>query len=201
MADYLKRVTEAPVPQSEALPGMAANSAGGYAYPVDDMTRLRRFLILGSEGGSYYAGERKLTLDNIDAVKRCIQDEPYGVIKEIVNLSVARRAPKVGTLLFTLALVASRNIKSQEREDEDIRHAAMAALHQVAITGSHLQMFIDYVDGMRGWGRSLRSAVANWYCERPVRNAAYQAVKYRSRYNWTHRDLLRKAHPKTTDRA
>ena len=23
--------------------------------PVDDMTRLRRFLILGSEGGSYYA--------------------------------------------------------------------------------------------------------------------------------------------------
>ena len=24
----------------------------------------------------------------------------------------------------------------------------------------------------------------------------YQAVKYRQRYNWTHRDLLRKAHPK-----
>ena len=24
----------------------------------------------------------------------------------------------------------------------------------------------------------------------------YQTVKYRQRYNWTHRDLLRKAHPK-----
>ena len=24
----------------------------------------------------------------------------------------------------------------------------------------------------------------------------YQAVKYRQRYSWTHRDLLRKAHPK-----
>ena len=169
MADYLKRVTEAPVPQSEALPGMAANSAGGYAYPVDDMTRLRRFLILGSEGGSYYAGERKLTLDNIDAVKRCIQDEPYGVIKEIVNLSVARRAPKVGTLLFTLALVASRNIKSQEREDADIRHAAMAALPQVAMTGSHLQMFIDYVRwdagmGPKSYGRLLRTGTASARC-------------------------------------
>ena len=142
-----------PVPQSEPLDErQVQNSAGGYAYPVDDMTRLRRFLILGSEGGSYYAGERKLTLDNIDAVKRCIQDEPYGVIKEIVNLSVARRAPKVGTLLFTLALVASRNIKSQERTDADIRHAAMAALPQVAMTGSHLQMFIDYLSPMRGWG-------------------------------------------------
>ena len=25
-------------------------------------------------------------------------------------------------------------------------------------------------------------------------------MKYRSRYNWTHRDLLRKAHPKTYDK-
>ena len=27
----------------------------GHAWAVDDWTRLRRFLILGSEGGSYYA--------------------------------------------------------------------------------------------------------------------------------------------------
>ena len=39
----------------------------------------------------------------------------------------------------------------------------------------------------------------NWYTQRSVENAAYQAVKYRSRYNWTHRDLLRKAHPNVTD--
>ena len=39
---------------------------------MDDMTSLHRFLILGSEGGSYYANERKLTLENAAAVKRCI---------------------------------------------------------------------------------------------------------------------------------
>ena len=62
-----------PAPQSEPLDErQVANSAGGHAYPVDDMTRLQRFLILGSEGGSYYASERKLTLENVDAVKRCI---------------------------------------------------------------------------------------------------------------------------------
>ena len=34
-----------PVPQSEPLDErQVQNSAGGYAYPVDDMTRLRRFL-------------------------------------------------------------------------------------------------------------------------------------------------------------
>ena len=39
---------------------------------MDDMTRLQRFLILGSEGGSYYASERKLTLENAAAVKRSV---------------------------------------------------------------------------------------------------------------------------------
>ena len=60
-------------------------------------------------------------------------------------------------------------------------------------------MFIDYIGTMRGWGRGLRKAVGNWYTQRPVTDAVYQAVKYRSRYNWTHRDLLRKAHPNAID--
>ena len=42
-----------------ADPGLrpGAQQRGGFAWAVDDWTRLRRFLILGSEGGSYYAGE------------------------------------------------------------------------------------------------------------------------------------------------
>ena len=72
---YLNRILTEPTPQSEPLEGMVPNSANGHAYPVDDMTRLRRFLILGSEGGSYYADERKLTLENAAAVKRCIEND------------------------------------------------------------------------------------------------------------------------------
>ena len=54
---------------------------------------------------------------------------------------------------------------------------------------------------MRGWGRSLRRAVGNWYTDKDIKHAVYQAVKYRQRYNWTHRDLLRKAHPLATSSA
>ena len=57
-------------------------------------------------------------------------------------------------------------------------------------------MFIDYVGNKRGWGRGLRRAVAKWYLSKDIKDAVYQAVKYRRRYNWTHRDLLREAHPK-----
>ena len=49
-------------------------------------------------------------------------------------------------------------------------------------------MFVDFIGTMRCWGRGLRRAVAGWYLDKHV--------KYRQRYNWTHRDLLRKAHPK-----
>ncbi len=53
---YLKRYRTNRVPQWEPLPGQVENSAGGHSWAVDEWTRLRRFLILGSEGGSYYAG-------------------------------------------------------------------------------------------------------------------------------------------------
>ena len=54
---YLKLFRKDRVPQWEPLPGQVANSAGGHSWAVDEWTRLRRFLILGSEGGSYYASE------------------------------------------------------------------------------------------------------------------------------------------------
>ena len=44
------------------------NNAGGLVYNVDNITRLERFLILGTVGGTYYAKERDLTKDNLDAM-------------------------------------------------------------------------------------------------------------------------------------
>ena len=170
---------------------MVPNSAGGHAFPVDDMTRLHRFLILGSEGGSYYANERKLTLDNVKAVKRCItasEESGINAVTEIARISKSRRAAKPGPALFALAMAASYG-------SDKVRKTAFDFLNDVAVTGSHLQMFIDYIGPMRGWGRGLRKAVGNWYMQRSIKDAVYQAVKYRSRYNWTHRDLLRKSHP------
>ena len=42
-------------PQAEPILGSTQlpNSAGGYAWAVDRWTRLDRFLVLGTEGGTY----------------------------------------------------------------------------------------------------------------------------------------------------
>ena len=53
-------------PQSEPIIGenMIKNNAGGYVYELDKFEQLNRFLIIGTEGGTYYVGEGKLTKDN-----------------------------------------------------------------------------------------------------------------------------------------
>ena len=185
---YLKLHVTRRVPQWIPLPGQTANAAGGYAWAIDDWTRLRRFLILGSEGGSYYASEWQLTRDNAQAVQRAIRADGNRVVAEIVAVSRDGRAPKNDAALFALALAAAS-------DDVATRKAALDALPQVARTGTHLFQFASFVDGVRGWGRSLRRAVGRWYAAQSVDALAYQAVKYRQREGVSHRDLLRLAHP------
>jgi 60 kDa SS-A/Ro ribonucleoprotein len=185
---YLKRHGTRRVPQRAPLPGQVPNSAGGYAWAVDDWARLRRFLILGSEGGSYYASEWTLTRENAQAVERCVAEDGVRAVAEIVRVSHEGRAPKNDPALFALAMAAGVG-------DETTRKAALEALPQVARTGTHLFQFATFVEGFRGWGRSLRRAVGRWYATQSPDALAYQVVKYRQRGGVSHRDLLRLAHP------
>jgi 60 kDa SS-A/Ro ribonucleoprotein len=187
---YLSKHRTRRVAQRVPLPGSTQipNSAGGFAWAVDGWARLRRFLVLGSEGGSYYAGEWKLTRENALAVERCLTADGPRAVAEIVRISEAGRAPKNDAALFALAMAAGA-------DDERTRKAALDALPRVARTGTHLFQFAQFVEGFRGWGRSLRRAVGAWYSAKAVDSLAYQAVKYRQREGVTHRDLLRLAHP------
>jgi 60 kDa SS-A/Ro ribonucleoprotein len=109
-------------------------------------------------------------------------------VAEIVRISEEGRAPKNDPALFALAMAAGLG-------DDPTRKAALEALPRVARTGTHLFQFATFVEGFRGWGRSLRRAVGSWYAAQGVDALAYQAVKYRQREGVTHRDVLRLAHP------
>ena len=186
---YLQEFLDTPIPQTEALPGQVPNSDVGFSFPVDDMTRLQRFLVLGSEGGSYYAKQRELTKENAEAVRRCIESRGIETVTLIREMALTGRVPKMGPPLFALAMAASYG-------SEEVRAHALAVMPDVARTASHLFQFVQYIDGMRGWGRGLRNAVSKWYSLWPfVSQAVYQTVKYRQRNDWSHRDLLRKSHP------
>lgn len=188
---YSKLFSRNKTPQTQPIPGsvQVPNSAGGYGWAVDDWTRLERFLILGSEGGSYYATERALTRSNAEAVERCLARDGLRVVARIVAVSDGGRAPKNDPAIFALAMAAKLG-------DLETRRAAHAVLAKVCRTGTHLLHFAEYVQAFGGWGRGTRTAVANWFNDKPAERLAYQVVKYQSRDGWSNRDLLRLAHPK-----
>lgn len=194
-------------PQSEPMrDDQVENSAGGFAWAVDEFTRLRRFLILGSEGGSYYASERDLTKENVKVLDACLAADGVRTVEEIVAISDAGRAPKNDPAIFALAYAVAHGTNNTKR-------VALANLHRVCRIGTHLFTFVGFLDTMSGWGRAKRRALAEWYVRprliadegtvpngdaaqsRHLKWLASQIVKYRSRNGWSHRDVLRLAHP------
>jgi 60 kDa SS-A/Ro ribonucleoprotein len=79
--------------RERADPRQVPNAAGGYTFSIDEYSRLRRFLTLGTEGGTYYTRERELTRDNADAVFRAAATDPVGLVRMILDVSTAGRAP------------------------------------------------------------------------------------------------------------
>jgi 60 kDa SS-A/Ro ribonucleoprotein len=188
--NYSKYFNTRATPQTQPISGrkMVKNSAGGFAFSVDDWVMLDRFLILGSEGGSYYASAQKLTVQNAKAVIRCIETNGVRVINRLVEISQAGRAPKNDPAIFVLALCSKFG-------DIATKHAAFDAFNQIVRIGTHLFKFNEEVKGFRGRGRWLKRVNTAWYNTMNADRLAYQAVKYQQREGWTHRDLLRLSKP------
>ena len=87
-------VNKKKTPQSESIPGsnQVENNAGGYAWQTSKWDQLIRFLILGSAGGTYYVGEKKLTKDNAKSVFECLNEDPIRTIDTIIQISDSGRS-------------------------------------------------------------------------------------------------------------
>lgn len=167
------------------------NNAGGYVYQASDLDRLRRFLTLGVEGGTYYVSTKALTKDNAKALSRFIAKDGLTFVKEVARFSVEGRAAKQEPTLFALALAAREG-------NENTRAAALAAVKDVCRTPTMLFGFVGYYTQLgtsKGWGRAMRRTIANWYNSKSTRDLVYHVTKYQQRDGWSNRDLLRLAHP------
>lgn len=191
------RAQQRKMPQTSPIPGKAQvkNNAGGYVFALSKWEHLDRFLILGSEGGTYYASEQKLSTDNIANLRACIEEDGCRVVDRAVELSQSGRAPKNDPALFVLALVAS------DKRFQGNRQYAISQFHKAARTGTHLFHFAQFVTAQRGWGRALKRGIGDWYSEKAIDDLVYQLSKYKSRDGWSHRDLLRLSHPRAKNPA
>lgn len=194
MKNYSSGLTNRP--QSKPIFGrtdMKQNNAGGYVFEITPQQRLERFLLIGTEGGTYYVGEEKLTEDNAQSIVKLIKSNGLSVVNTVVEFAANGRAPKADAGLFVLALAASYG-------DEKTKKAAYGAIASVCRTATQLFMFLSNVQNLRGWSNGLRKGVAQFYTSRTNDQVAYQMIKYRDRAGFTHADALRLSHPKAKNR-
>jgi len=188
--NYAAHFNTKSTPQSQPIPGknQVKNNAGGYTFKVDQWDKMLRFLILGAEGGTYYATENKLSKENAENTVRCIQADTKRAVDLIVDVSLKGRAAKQDATIFALALACTF-------APEKDRPYAYGKISQVCRIGTHLFTFTNYIQSLRGWSRGLRNGVSKFYTEKPLSKVELQIVKYRNRAGFTHRDVMRLAHP------
>lgn len=189
----LATYTEAVRPIQSVVSRKGRTHEGGVATVVDVWTALRRFLVLGTDGGTFYATPRDLTVQSVRRVRAALKEDGIRFVDEITRVSREGLAVKNEAALLALALASVE-------EDPAIRAYAFGMLPVVARTGTHLLHFAAYREALGGgWGRGMRRAVGSWFLRRSHDDLAYQVVKYKQRDGWSLADLLRLAHPTPSD--
>ncbi|XP_028395001.1 60 kDa SS-A/Ro ribonucleoprotein-like [Dendronephthya gigantea] len=189
---------------------LVTSNVGGSVWQVDDMKRLHRFLVLGSESPTYYITDGELQKENARVVSNLMQaGRGVEVVNEIREYSVKGRTIKQNPIMFALALCARQGDLATKRR-------AYEVLPEVCRIPTHLFMFVGLCEKhsipapgagpnatATGWGRAHRKAIKKWYitkCKKPLA-LAMNVTKYQKREGWSHRDVARLMHlnPTGTD--
>lgn len=192
--NYGKFLSKKNTPQSEALLGepQIKNNAGGYSYEVSKWDQLNRFLTLGTVGGTIYVSEKDLTKSNAEVLTSLIKEDGLRVVSTLTQLVAENRVPKMDTAVFLLALASTHG-------DVPTKALTYNVISKVCRNSTQLFGFLNNIQELRGWSRGLRTGVSKFYTSKTPEQVAYQLVKYRQRDGWTHKDVLRLAHPKSTE--
>jgi 60 kDa SS-A/Ro ribonucleoprotein len=134
--------------------------AVGHRWELDRWGRFDRFLIFGTERGTYYVRARRDTAEQTADVRACIALDGPRAVRRIVEISTIDCAPSNEPALVALALAATLG-------NAATRSMALEALPEVARTRAHLSFYLRHLRALRGMGRAVRRAVVAWHATRP----------------------------------
>lgn len=155
------------------------------APPEGIWFRARRFLRFGDERGLAVRARGVYPAEAHESLRAVLAAHGPQVVNQLTE------HPGAETALFALALAASPRYA-----DARTNSLALQALPLVARAGRDLLRFAAFASRTRGWGRALRSAVAAWYRHQPPAAVAREVMRRPASLGWSHRDLVRLAHPK-----
>lgn len=188
-----------PQPVSSPIPGkdmIRTSDRAGYVFATGDWAQLERFLILGADSGTFYAGKQTHGMQNCDVASRCIAEDGVRAVRMAVEISDQGRGIKNAPSILVLAMASAQG-------NDAARAEAHRSLAKVCRIPTDLFQFCETVDKMRSWGYGLMNAVSSWYLDRPAMQLAYQLTKYPGRTvvegdpktRWDHSNVLHMCHP------
>jgi len=137
------RLTRLVTPQAERNPGtrLVVRTPNTPVWPANEWERFDRFLIYGTERGTYFIRKRKLSMEQAtNARARIVEDGPRAV-RRIVELSVAGRVMTNETCLFALAMCVAFG-------NEAARTMALDAVPEVARMPGEAEAFARYLQDL-----------------------------------------------------
>ncbi|MCB2146549.1 MAG: TROVE domain-containing protein [Deltaproteobacteria bacterium] len=171
------------------------NNAGGYVFTVNDQTKMLRFLILGSENGSYYVGKDRKIANTMNFLKEFMATEEGALqaLELALDVKANNRAYKVDPSLLVLGMALASPFPQ-------INGKAYEYMGVMCATPTQLFDAISYARSFgKGWGRAFKRAISRFYTEKEAYRLSYAMAKYQSRNGWSHKDLLRLTHPVPKD--
>lgn len=106
-------------------------------------------------------------------------------------------APHPEAIIFALALC------SRQKSSEPLRKAAYDMVNKICATPEDFILFVKFASQLskerqepsNGWGSGLRKVVNNWYQSKEPLELLKCVTRYRGRYGWKHRDIIKLSHP------
>ena len=183
---------------------MATNSVNNCdGLPVisqkDDLSLLRRFLVLGSETGPYLPSHLSppMRKENAPSIEMLIsQEKGEDIVSEILKFSNEGMAVNQQAMIFALATCA------RDKDSKTKTAAYEKAFATVCKSPLDLFTFVDYAQAISktltgsGWGKAHRRAIGSWYNGLAPKDLAAAVTRYIQRNKWSHRDILKLAHVK-----
>jgi len=168
------------------------------APEMEDFDKFKRFLYLCTEGAVYKVLGNSCSKERVPFIAELINERKgKDMLAEVERCHREGNPARRETLFFILAFCAKSS-------DNELKQQAMKTFLTICKCPRELFMFVNHMktlsEGTRGWGRSLKRAVSQWYNQQNPIELVASSTSEVSFCGWTHRDVLRLGHIKgTTD--
>lgn len=182
-----------------------SNHDGKPVFKISLLEQVKRFLILGSETGTYYVSAVDLTKQYIKCLDEILNSNDRHALLDIISeFEDLNKCKKKDTLIYALAKACT--FKVSNKEYIQFRRSAYEIMLKVCKIPTYLFLFINYckvinksTNSSSGWNNLHKNYISKWYNEKNVNDLLYLVTKYANRNGYTHRDVLRLSHVKPKD--